>query len=91
MNQSDIDNIIMDETQATILASCIIGCLGGYVLSVVAVQEIASANEMKGNYEFMWKPMVGFTAVSVMCVYVGTKLGLQMLRNRPITSILKGL
>ena len=50
MNQNEIDNIIMDESQSNILASCLIGCVGGYALSMVAVQEIAAGNEIKANY-----------------------------------------
>jgi len=74
MNQNDIDNIIMDESQANILASCIIGCIGGYALSIVVVKELATANEMKGDYNFMWREMLGFISISLFCVYIGTKL-----------------
>ena len=73
------------------MASCIIGCVGGYCLGMVSVNEMATGNEMKGDYKFMWKECLGFISVSLVCVYIGTKLCLQMLRNKPVASILKGL
>ena len=90
LKKSELENVILMEILASSISSYLIGYFASYVEVVIGMSLMRSGFEMPLDFSIYWTTLISMLFITVLVIYIGTKLSVKEISGKSIAEILKG-